>query len=1335
MEEVKTITTSKQKMIILSSLDDTIDTIIDVTTPTTTSSKKRQRQDDDNNKSSMKKKKKKATFQGIVLASAQKNKSRNNNNNNLLPTKSSNNNVVRSVEEILDDDDDDDSSHDDHAIMMISKNNNTIKDQSIDIRKTRLTTTEEAVIPRTKINHRSDVKITTNDHFHQDSKTSSHNKKKMLLVNNNKKTKNNQSLLKLSDSSSSTSSSLIMSFDDKKQMIDTATTLLSFNKKTKDEVNYNKRRRRIILNDNDNIDNTNDPLLSSLSQHPLHMKTKKDDIIKIEKKQNNKNNKSSSTSSCYQNDDDDDIIQISTRNKKQVTYPKQQLQKQHEQQRPTSKENKSSCSSSRRRILQEDDSDTSSSSSNLVKEVKKNEFNKGITTMKKKSSSFKLSLSSCDDSFHTRKQHDDEYLRDQQDTQGDETTPKHWYESSSSDFSNRNNKKMPAHISNAKMDITTSKYQKQKEKMSSKRAVVEVKSKSKNDKEKLTKSKLRNYNDQDNNLLSSSDSSEIDLNESLEIPYAQDFDGSQMIYQSLLTDTKKEPLRPGDIIMYDNPMYVATTKQAVRVTQVLQTRRNLNDIDDDDTFPLELANGEYIPGDTQIRRIREYLNGKLYPHSGLYKPISMFTYQNATLDSKHGDDGLQRQIQKIQQIIYSTKHEIENNNFHIDNDDNDDTKSTNNRDDDDTDSDESDIDTINRKKRMIPNTTNDDDDDDIMASLDDIGKELIRQIEEGESNKTTEEKTSQKQQTLLPTTTNNDAPTTTTTKTKRMVVANILDSNNYKLLKSTAKSPLRRRSNETTTSPSCQHHTNTDTDDSNKRNRCHNKKRIDNNDQDSTIRDDNTPSLHYKSLDLTIYSSSSHVHKNRNNGRMDSQEQKQDSCNHYSDVHNSSCGSSSSFVLKKGLFSVTKKTNNISKKTLMSETTTRCSPKLRETVEEVESPIVDGNINAISISKVTNKGIVIKKKDSVTSQQEMNRCCDTTLIEKNLEDKSNVTKTKIRNNLMDDLDDSDDDSMLGDPTWDRLINSSIHEERKETKQQQPLSKKSRMKFSSSSLRSSNDVIHTTETVGRRIKGKDNILREKSTCSPILESTSRNKSSQSNITSGLHAKKEIKSFLFSQESVESDSSYQAEEKRRQEYRMEFNMLATTSVTANKNYRSTTEDNNTKPRDQQVRLRKQNIMPSSQNSNASSIFHPKELEDDSSCGGEYGSFAYGNADNLDDDSGVLYSSSYNKNKQVKRPKSQQQASTTNNNKSNINSEYYSSSIASSYSSLTSNNGQPLKPWKEEEGQKENNAVVNNTNDKDSPENKRTKGYRRPSNGLLRPLQLGPTIMTSKKGQYRR
>ena len=75
---------------------------------------------------------------------------------------------------------------------------------------------------------------------------------------------------------------------------------------------------------------------------------------------------------------------------------------------------------------------------------------------------------------------------------------------------------------------------------------------------------------------------------------------------------KREPIRPGDIIAYYHPLFKHGEKKGFRVTQVLGTTSTPQN-----GSRLDLDNGDFLPEDTTITRVGEYMNGSVIRHMGL----------------------------------------------------------------------------------------------------------------------------------------------------------------------------------------------------------------------------------------------------------------------------------------------------------------------------------------------------------------------------------------------------------------------------------------------------------------------------------------------------------------------------------------------------------------------------------------------------------------------------------------------------------------------------------------------------------------------------------------------
>jgi hypothetical protein len=147
----------------------------------------------------------------------------------------------------------------------------------------------------------------------------------------------------------------------------------------------------------------------------------------------------------------------------------------------------------------------------------------------------------------------------------------------------------------------------------------------------------------------------------MEIPYTQDFGAGQRSKSSALLGKPTEPLRAGDVIFYYNPVFVAGTKQAVTVTQILAIdpsvmKKNKKGQYESDVFPLDLENAAMIPTDTYISRIKEYRNGELFPHHGVRRQIQDFRLIPGKLIGK---TGIERRMQAFKLIVAQAQQQLE----------------------------------------------------------------------------------------------------------------------------------------------------------------------------------------------------------------------------------------------------------------------------------------------------------------------------------------------------------------------------------------------------------------------------------------------------------------------------------------------------------------------------------------------------------------------------------------------------------------------------------------------------------------------------------------------------
>uniref|UniRef100_A0A7S2KP02 Uncharacterized protein n=1 Tax=Leptocylindrus danicus TaxID=163516 RepID=A0A7S2KP02_9STRA len=109
---------------------------------------------------------------------------------------------------------------------------------------------------------------------------------------------------------------------------------------------------------------------------------------------------------------------------------------------------------------------------------------------------------------------------------------------------------------------------------------------------------------------------------SLEEPYSQtineDEEDRMYGYFNSATTKSNEPIRVGDWITYFSHVFAAGDKRGRRVAEVLEVNPRGNPV-------LRLDNGEFLPKDTQVKRIKVIKRKKLEDHPfGIFRPISGF---------------------------------------------------------------------------------------------------------------------------------------------------------------------------------------------------------------------------------------------------------------------------------------------------------------------------------------------------------------------------------------------------------------------------------------------------------------------------------------------------------------------------------------------------------------------------------------------------------------------------------------------------------------------------------------------------------------------------------------
>jgi hypothetical protein len=148
----------------------------------------------------------------------------------------------------------------------------------------------------------------------------------------------------------------------------------------------------------------------------------------------------------------------------------------------------------------------------------------------------------------------------------------------------------------------------------------------------------------------------------LDIPYETGHEqGQQGAVFRATAQRQREPLRPGDVICYNHPAFVAGTDQAYRRTLVVATTTAATrsssgcaGLHPDDAFLLTLDNGECIPAHCVVKRVGEYRKGQLYRHQGVPRPITHFVIKTAALSPAErerlsGQGLLQQRLRQIRE--------------------------------------------------------------------------------------------------------------------------------------------------------------------------------------------------------------------------------------------------------------------------------------------------------------------------------------------------------------------------------------------------------------------------------------------------------------------------------------------------------------------------------------------------------------------------------------------------------------------------------------------------------------------------------------------------------------
>ena len=133
-----------------------------------------------------------------------------------------------------------------------------------------------------------------------------------------------------------------------------------------------------------------------------------------------------------------------------------------------------------------------------------------------------------------------------------------------------------------------------------------------------------------------------DDTDDLDAPYTQaitfDPDDFRMDDEGI----SNEPIRPGDVIEYYSPIYVAGDPRGLRRATVLS-------IDPKDSMPLVLSNGEGLPSTVKVKRVKVMSGDDLLDHPGIFRLICMFKLRK--LGSATAADGIAMETARFGSIM------------------------------------------------------------------------------------------------------------------------------------------------------------------------------------------------------------------------------------------------------------------------------------------------------------------------------------------------------------------------------------------------------------------------------------------------------------------------------------------------------------------------------------------------------------------------------------------------------------------------------------------------------------------------------------------------------------
>eukprot|EP00804_Cyclotella_cryptica_P029841 CCRYP_010751-RA/>CCRYP_010751-RA protein AED:0.07 eAED:0.06 QI:553/0/0.5/1/1/1/2/0/709 len=131
--------------------------------------------------------------------------------------------------------------------------------------------------------------------------------------------------------------------------------------------------------------------------------------------------------------------------------------------------------------------------------------------------------------------------------------------------------------------------------------------------------------------------------EFLDAPYTQAINFDPDI-NNLDDGISNEPIRPGDVIEYYSPIFVVGDKRGLRQATVLY-------VDPKADVILRLSNGECLPEDTRVKRIKVIDGNDLVDHPGIYRPIETFKLVAGKAKGYNTGDGIMNEAARFGDIF------------------------------------------------------------------------------------------------------------------------------------------------------------------------------------------------------------------------------------------------------------------------------------------------------------------------------------------------------------------------------------------------------------------------------------------------------------------------------------------------------------------------------------------------------------------------------------------------------------------------------------------------------------------------------------------------------------